>query len=103
MMPGYQLLAALAVIFAGYAVQAFVFTTDDHTTSRIDRPAVSAPAADRAATEQAGRKPDPGRDEHADGGDGTRDLGMSTMERAGMAKPEETRAADTVPVAPSMR
>jgi hypothetical protein len=59
MMPGYQMLAALAVIFAGYAVQEFVFTSDDSDPSKIDRPAVSAPAADRAATEQAGRKPDP--------------------------------------------
>jgi hypothetical protein len=59
MMPGYQMLAALAAIFAGYAVQAFVFTIDDSDPSRVDRPTASAPAADRAATEQAGRKPDP--------------------------------------------
>ncbi|MEX1109946.1 MAG: hypothetical protein WEC00_13630 [Dongiaceae bacterium] len=58
-MPGYQMLAALAVIFAGYAVQEFVFAAEDPNASKIDRPALSAPAADRAAMEQAGRKPDP--------------------------------------------
>ncbi|MEX2200666.1 MAG: hypothetical protein WD711_04665 [Dongiaceae bacterium] len=52
MMPGYQMLAALAVIFAAYAVQEIVFT-EDGDAPRIDRPAPAAngaaPAPDRAA------------------------------------------------------
>jgi hypothetical protein len=59
MMPGYQMLAALAVIFSGYAVQEFVFAPEDCDAPKIDRPALSAPAADRAAMERAGRKPGP--------------------------------------------
>ena len=59
MMPGYQMLAALAVIFAGNAVQEYVFTTEERDVPRIDRPAPSAPAADRAAMAQAGRASNP--------------------------------------------
>lgn len=55
MKPGFRMLAALAVIYAGYAVQEFVVTAY-RDAPRTDRP---APAADGTAMEQAGRRFDP--------------------------------------------